>query len=499
MTGWATNIVEGPADETAQTVDFVIDSNNNPALFALAPAVAPNGTLTYTLAPNANGSATIGLHIHDNGGGTPPNDDAGPTVSFTVNVSAANDVPTCANDSTATFVNSALNASVTSCTDIDADTLDYSLVTQSSHGTTVVHTNGTYSYTPNTSFQGTDTFAFKANDGTVDSNPATMSILVSPDPIARNDVSPTDFPPIVQGSGPAAIPVLANDLDKQGGPLLITSVTQGSKGKVVITGGGTGLTYDPTGLATGTDSFRYSIVDDQARANSAIVVVLISRDTLKPTVTVPLATIVSRTTLGTTSGKVRISWSASDVGTGLKSIQLQESYRGGPFRTVALTSPHASSVLRSVLFGKAYRYRVRATDVVGNVSAYVLSPTFVVSRSQESSAQIVYVGSWRPARSATYSGGKARYATGAGASATFTFSGRSVAWVSSKSASRGSAQVFVDGVLVKTVSLHRSSTLARQVVFSTRWASAGPHTIQVVVLGTAGHPRVDVDTFVVVR
>jgi large repetitive protein len=499
VTSWATNVVKGPADEAAQAVDFVIDSNSAPALFAVPPTVAPNGTLTYTLAPNANGSATIGLHIHDSGGGTPPNDDAGPTVTFTIAVSRANDAPTCANDSNATFVNTALNASLASCTDIDGDTLGFSLVTQSTHGTTAVNSNGTYTYTPNASFQGTDTFAFKANDGSVDSNPATMSILVSPDPIARNDVSPTDFPPIIQGSGPTAIPVLANDLDKQGGPLLITSVTQGSKGKVVITGGGTGLTYDPTGLATGTDSFRYSIVDNQSRTNSAIVVVIIFPDKTKPIVTVPLATIVSPATLGSSTGKVRISWSASDVGTGLKSVQLQESYNGATFKTVTLASPRASSVLRSLVFGKTYRYRVRATDVVGNVSTYVLSPTVVAIRYQESSAAIAYAGHWAAARSASYSGGKARWATGAGASATFKFSGRSVAWVSSKSATRGSAQVFVDGVLVRTVSLYRSGSLHRQVVFSMRWSIAGPHTIQVVNLRTVGHPRVDLDTLVIAR
>ena len=44
----------------------------------------------------------------------------------------------------------------------------------------------------------------------------------------------------MQGSGPTAIPVLANDVDKQGGPLLVQSVTQGAKGKVTITGGGPG-------------------------------------------------------------------------------------------------------------------------------------------------------------------------------------------------------------------------------------------------------------------
>ena len=210
-----------------------------------------------------------------------------------------------------------------------------------------------------------------------------------------------------------------------------------------------------------------------------------------------MATIVSPSTLGTTTGKVRISWGATDAETGLKSIQLQEKLGTGAYRTVKLTSLKAKSALRSLTFGKVYRYRVRATDVVGNVSAWTTSPPFVISRKQESAAAIVYSGPWGLAASTSYSAGKARWATAAGASATLSFTGESVAWVSSKSTTRGSAEVYVDGVLVKTVSLKKAATTHRQVVFGTSWATAGPHTIQIVVLGTAGHPRVDLDTLVV--
>ena len=131
------------------------------------------------------------------------------------------------------------------------------------------------------------------------------------------------------------------------------------------------------------------------------------------------------------------------------------------------------------------------------MSPWTTSPPLVISRAQENSAAIVYSGPWGLAASTSYSKGKARWAKAAGASATMTFAGESVAWVSSKSATRGSAQVYIDGVLVKTVSLKKAATTHRQVVFGTSWAAAGPHTIQIVVLGTAGHPRVDLDALVV--
>ena len=64
---------------------------------------------------------------------------------------------------------------------------------------------------------------------------------------------------------------------------------------------------------------------------------------------------------------------------------------------------------------------------------------------------------------------------------------------------RGSAEVWVDGDLRTTVSLRRSTSLARAVVFTASWSSSGEHTVEIRTLGTDGHPRVDVDAFIVLR
>lgn len=93
VSSWATAISAGPADEAGQTVDFVIDSNSNAALFAVPPAVSSTGTLTYTPAADANGSATITLHSHDDGGVLNGGVDASATQTFTITVTAVNDVP----------------------------------------------------------------------------------------------------------------------------------------------------------------------------------------------------------------------------------------------------------------------------------------------------------------------------------------------------------------------------------------------------------------------
>ncbi len=186
--------------------------------------------------------------------------------------------------------------------------------------------------------------------------------------------------------------------------LTITAVTQGSKGKVAITGGGTGLTYDPTGFSTGTDSFRYTIQDNQSRTNSATVFIVISKAT--PVAARPTLSIVGSGTLGSTSASVRVGWGTVDAGTGLKSYQVQESYNGGAFKAISLIRPTAGSAARKFTYGKSYRYRVKVTDTAGNVSPWAISPTFVVSRVQESTAGIVYSGAWVAASSTKYSLGK---------------------------------------------------------------------------------------------
>ena len=91
--------------------------------------------------------------------------------------------------------------------------------------------------------------------------------------------------------------------------------------------------------------------------------------------------------------------------------------------------------------------------------------------------------------------GSLRYATATGASATFSFTGSSVAWVSHLGPDRGSANVYVDGVFKQTVSLTSATYQPKRIVYALAWTSNAAHTIKIVVVGTAGHPRVDVDAF----
>jgi hypothetical protein len=93
VTAWATAVSPGPSSEGSQSVTFAVTTDNS-GLFAAAPAVAPDGTLTYTPAPDANGTAHVAVYAVDDGGSANGGHDTSATQSFAITVSAVNDAPT---------------------------------------------------------------------------------------------------------------------------------------------------------------------------------------------------------------------------------------------------------------------------------------------------------------------------------------------------------------------------------------------------------------------
>jgi large repetitive protein len=91
---WASAISEGPANESSQELTFDITGNTNTALFSAGPQIASDGTLTFTPAANASGSADITAVLQDDGGTANDGQDTSASVTFTITVTPVNDVPT---------------------------------------------------------------------------------------------------------------------------------------------------------------------------------------------------------------------------------------------------------------------------------------------------------------------------------------------------------------------------------------------------------------------
>jgi hypothetical protein len=126
-------------------------------------------------------------------------------------------------------------------------------------------------------------------------------------------------------------------------------------------------------------------------------------------------------------------------------------------------------------------------------------PRAVVGRRsyQEANSAIVYTGGWRGAPYPAYAGRNARWTNEIGTTATFTFTGRTVAWFGPSGPTRGRAKVFIDGHLVRTVDLYARHFRPNTRIFGTRFAEAGTHTLVIEVVATKGRSTVAIDQFVV--
>lgn len=93
VANWATAISKGASWENAQTVNFLITGNTNPTLFSAGPAVASDGTLSYTPATNQSGTATITLVAKDDGGVSNGGNDTSAAQSFAIHVTYVNRAP----------------------------------------------------------------------------------------------------------------------------------------------------------------------------------------------------------------------------------------------------------------------------------------------------------------------------------------------------------------------------------------------------------------------
>jgi hypothetical protein len=223
-------------------------------------------------------------------------------------------------------------------------------------------------------------------------------------------------------------------------------------------------------------------------------------DAAPPVVTAPVATIANGATLGASKVPLRLTWKANDAASGVCRSRVSRRFATNPFTPLPLSlATVRSAATQAAPAAKAYQFSASATDCSDLASATVSSAPVHLTAYQNSSRAITYRGAWDGGRAPNAYGGSVRRSGRAGASAALRFTGREIAWVASKTAASGSARVFVDGHAVATVHLRSATSTQRRVVFTRTWATAGAHTIKVVVLGTRSHPMISVDAFLVLR
>jgi V8-like Glu-specific endopeptidase len=224
----------------------------------------------------------------------------------------------------------------------------------------------------------------------------------------------------------------------------------------------------------------------------------VAGDLLPPAATAPSSALRSGVSMSTSAMPMRLSWSASDKGgSGTGTYDVSRSTDGGAFTTIA-TRVTRTTYDTTVANGHSYRFRVRARDWAGNLGAWATAATIRSTVTQNTSGAVQYTGSWPTASSSSYSGGSVKYGDVTNEAASLTFTGKAIAIVSSRGPTRGAAWVYVDGSFVMTINLYAATRSFEYVAFQRSWASSGKHTIKIVVGGTSGRPRIDLDAFEVI-
>lgn len=154
-------------------------------------------------------------------------------------------------------------------TDANADPLSFIRVTNAAHGVVTVQNNGSFSYVPEANYHGPDSFTYKANDGSLDSNVATVSFTVN----AVNDAPEAlfDWEEILED---ATLSGTLTGVDVENDPLTFALVADAEHGTVTVNANGS-YSYVPDLNFYGLDSFTYKTNDGQLDSGVSVMNVIV--------------------------------------------------------------------------------------------------------------------------------------------------------------------------------------------------------------------------------
>lgn len=231
-----------------------------------------NGGFTYIPALNYYGSDSFTYKAYD--GLLYSN-----TATVTITINPINDAPVANPDSYSTDegVPLTINAPgvLSNDIDVDGDPLTAVKVADPSHGSVTLNSNGGFTYNPGEGFHGIDTFTYKAYDGLVYSNVATVTITVNP--VNHPPEATDDSVTVAMDSTNNKIDVLANDNDPDGDSLTIIDVSNANHGTTNTDGGF--VYYTPATGYSGSDLFSYTISDGHGGTDTASVSVTVQANT----------------------------------------------------------------------------------------------------------------------------------------------------------------------------------------------------------------------------
>ena len=285
------------AEDNQQTGTFACtDVEGSPLTYALAAGAAHgtavvngNGSWTYDPVANYNGSDTFTYRASD---GT----DSSAAATVNVSVTAVNDAPACA-DGTTSGAEDTEQSGALPCHDVDlTDTLTYAQVGTAGHGTAVVGSGGSWTYTPDANWSGSDSFAFRVDDGTLSSSTATMDVTVTA--VDDAPVCPASATTSGAEDSRQSDTVTCTDID---GPALRYALVGAAGHGIAAVAQDGAWVYDPAPDYNGTDTFTLRASDGTRDSNLTTVHVTVTAVNDNPVAAADTVTVVEDTPTDVTS------------------------------------------------------------------------------------------------------------------------------------------------------------------------------------------------------
>lgn len=213
-------------------------------------------------------------------------------------------------------------------------------------------------------------------------------------------------------------------------------------------------------------------------------------DTVRPTMTGFTQNFAPGYQANASQAPVTFTWAGTDD-VGVSSYVLF--YRVGARGWTQLpTDASATSATYNPQFGSSYQFAVAAFDAAGNQSDWSITSAFTPANHAEDVAS--YSAGWSSYGDANFMNGREYEASTANAQMSVRVTGTNVGLVSTRGPRGGRAFVYLDGQYQFAIDTYAASAQYRVVVGWLRFASAGTHTVTVVVEGTQGRPYVGIDS-----
>jgi Ca2+-binding RTX toxin-like protein len=223
--------------------------------------VNPDGTYTYTPNSGFAGHDSFSYTVTDSNG-------LSSTATITVNVAPLADT---ANPASLAVAENSGASQGSLVTDVSVPTGEsvtgFTLHSQAANGTAVVNANGTYTYTPNSGFAGSDTFTYTVTDTNGQTSTAIVTVTVAP----LADVANPATVNIAENSG-VDHGTLSYAVPTGESVKSVVLTTQATGGTAVVNPDGT-YTYTPNSGFAGHDSFSYTVTDSNGQSSTATITV----------------------------------------------------------------------------------------------------------------------------------------------------------------------------------------------------------------------------------